>query len=58
MFTYLTAYYNAATMTALKGFIVHAPGGKCLKATNALPYYSIIIFTNQTLITMRQQLLL
>ncbi len=48
IFTYLTAYYNAATITAVKGFIVHAAGGKYLTATNALVYYSTTIFTYLT----------
>jgi hypothetical protein len=28
IFAYLTGYYNVPTITALKGFIVHAAGGK------------------------------
>jgi hypothetical protein len=44
IFTYVTAYYNAATISALKGFILHAAGGKYLTATNGLAYYNRVIF--------------
>ncbi len=48
IYTYLTAYNNASTITAVKGFIVHALGWKYLTATNMLAYYSTIIFTYLT----------